>query len=143
MQLVTNPFIRSLMLFFFVSLVIDLASRVWLNPKKNLVPDPISEKNTKINVEDKVDDSEFDIVEGSFLGNKDKLYTVYINYCEGCGYHNMFQKTKSELEKYRNVFVESKIVPKSFISKTVKQTFTYFQYGTIAFITCKFYKFII
>lgn len=141
MQIVTNPFIRSIMLFFLLSTGFDLVSRVWLNPKQSLVPPPLptkeSSRSTDNETKSAVFDSEsFEVKEGTFVGDKNKIYSLYVDYCESCGFQKKFEEIKSELEKYRNVIVEARIIPKSLAYRLAKKTFTYTTYGTIGFIVC-------
>ena len=137
-----SPFIKSLLIFFAITMCFDFASRTILKPKpkpKQTKSNPKSTNEENLNEESGKDMSfeEEVIKEGSMFKDENQMYELTFEFCECCGLRKQYELIKEKLEKYKNILVDEHIIGQPTRKKFVQSFFTILQFTLIALSLCK------
>lgn len=144
MQLLSNPIIRSFMIFFAVTMAFDFASRTILKPKAapSATATSSSVDKTEGSPTDEPTDMSFEekaIENGNIVGEETEIYTFTAEFCDCCGLRKQFETIKEQMEKYKNIIFEDRVVPKPTKKRIIQTFFTLLQFVLIALTLCKNY----
>jgi hypothetical protein len=142
MNLFANPFIKSMMIFFVITMGFDLASRTILNPKWKKQTPKIPKTESvpeEIGEEGEVDQTyeESVIANGAMINDPSETYILTAEFCECCGLRKQYEILKEKLEQYKNVMLDERVVGKPAKKKLVQGFFQILQFILIALAFCK------